>query len=175
MEPWWPQKAHEWIALIAGSVGAITGIGGLVMGLLNYRRDRPRMRVSFGLNQTVIGYHDYDPAKEYIVVRIVNQGRREVQINRVDALLYKGGGYLIPNCGGSVLSEANPETVVLVERTKLDLREVSCFSVRTGADQEYRCYVHKLPNRLLRFWQHRDSRRKMRREVREERNRLLSR
>ncbi len=158
MEPWWPQKAHEWVAIIGGSVGAITGIGSLVIALLNYRRDRPRIRVSFGLNSKVIGHPAYDPAKDYIVVRIVNHGRREVQINRVDALLYEGGGYLIRDSGGSVLSEANPETVVLVERTKLDLREVSCFRVLTGADQEYRCYVHNLPKRLLRFWQHRDSR-----------------
>src|SRR5438477_3686554 len=138
----WPTKAHEWVALITGVVGGLTGLASLIISLLNYRRDRPKLKVSTAFDRVVIGHPGYDPKKRYVMITVTNTGRREVQINRADALFYEGDGAYIVGSGGSVLSEKNPETVILAERENLDLSRLWYFSVMTGAGSEVRAYIH---------------------------------
>jgi hypothetical protein len=63
---------------VGAVIGSITGIAGLTLGILNYRRDRPRLEVSLSWDMETVGHPDYDPKKDYCVIVVRNVSRRTV-------------------------------------------------------------------------------------------------
>lgn len=68
MESWIPTNAVAWY-------GAIIATGSLILGYLNFRRDRPRLSVTANTNM-------FSPAWEgpMIVIQVANIGRRTVHL-----------------------------------------------------------------------------------------------
>src|SRR5437870_358688 len=124
--PFWPEKATEWVALIGGSFGGVFGSLAFIISILNYRRDRAKITLNFRARVKVKG-PGYDPDALYHVLQVINEGRRDVQIARVDGNYYKGDGFMFTDPivrGAAVLSEKSPEAVFFVKDQGFDLKDV---------------------------------------------------
>lgn len=164
--PFWPEKATEWVALIGGALGGVLGTLAFLISIFNYRRDTAKLRVKFsGRKPYLIPTPPYDPQTEYYFIRVVNYGRRPVQILRADGHFYRGGGFHIVGSSGSVLSEQSPETVIPFEAAGVDLDAIWYFSVQSGGDRETRCYVASRWERFRKALHHWPDRRKLRAEL----------
>lgn len=167
--PFWPQKAHEWVALVGGGAGALLGISSFVVSLLNYRRDRAKIALVFRA-RVKVSAAGYDPNALYHVLQVINEGRRDVQIARIDGNFYKGDGFMFTDPvvrGAAVLSEKSPEATFFVEDGGFNLADIWYFSAYDGARREYRLKIHRFPtrwNRALAAW---PARMRLRRELRE--------
>ena len=76
----------DWITALVAIVGAITGIAGLWLSILNHRRDRQAVKVAVERGYLGTGGSDWDGP--YIFVKAVNVGRRVVQL--------RSGGLILP-------------------------------------------------------------------------------
>jgi hypothetical protein len=91
---------------IATVIGLVTGVSGFTLGLLNYLRDKPRVKVELSWEMTTT-----DTQEKVGVIRVANVGRRPVFLSHVALKIPKGYGesYLILRDGinGRKLSEGD--------------------------------------------------------------------
>lgn len=78
------------ITQVTGLLGLIFGLVGMVLGVLNYLRDRASVQVSLKWDMSVTDNPLYDPKKKWGVVRIGNVGRRPIFVSHVALRLPKG-------------------------------------------------------------------------------------
>jgi hypothetical protein len=155
----WPEKATEWVALMGG----LLGISGFVLSILNYRRDRARLR--FTASQETY-YPDqeseedagkiYIPDTVILKLRVTNLGRRPIRIESAGALLYGMPLLLVLEpekkdigATGSVLTESEPTLIYVscpLKPDQLCIEDVVRFEV---CDSAYRTHRHYHRNRLL--------------------------
>lgn len=69
---------QPWLTATLAITGTATGVSGLVLSILNYRRDRARLAFRIDFNQQVDKDFDFSA-----VVTIVNAGRRPIHASRV--------------------------------------------------------------------------------------------
>ena len=74
---------------VTAILGATFGTGGLVLGILNYLRDRPVVKVLLQWNMEMIGGDVREGESECGVVTVTNAGRRPVYISHVCLILPK--------------------------------------------------------------------------------------
>jgi hypothetical protein len=69
--------------MVIALVGAVTGTAGLVLGILNYLRDRPMVIVSLAWDMEPFGSatSSLDPAKPWGVLTVTNVGRRPIFVS----------------------------------------------------------------------------------------------
>jgi hypothetical protein len=69
--------------MIAALAGVITGTAGLVLGILNYLRDRPKVIVALTWDMKMIGAvtEPFDPGKLWGVLSVTNVGRRPIFVS----------------------------------------------------------------------------------------------
>ena len=98
------QPLLQVVTIIVAIIGAVTGTAALALGMANFARDRPDVRVTLRAGRRVINDPRYDPDKSYVVVAVVNAGRRPVYIGNV--------ALWVPGEPWSVLHDGlrNPET-----------------------------------------------------------------
>lgn len=72
------QAIAQWIGIF---IGIVSGIGALVLGILNYKRDSIHIKVVLNLDMKPFGYAQNMFGKYCGMVRIWNIGRRPVYIN----------------------------------------------------------------------------------------------
>src|SRR5437867_336059 len=92
---------------ITATLGAVFGTSGLVLGILNYLRDRPKVKVLLQWNMLVL-----PSDRECALVTVTNVGRRPVFISHVCLVMPKhyGGNVLLlrDSIEGRKLSEGDP-------------------------------------------------------------------
>jgi len=166
--PFWPEKATEWVALVGGTLGGVLGTFAFVLSILNYRRDRPKIRLRLKPHMRLAG----DPIGDYLVLLVANEGRREVQATHAIGQYYNGDAFTFPDLTGPVLSEKSPNATFVVKEDSLS---PDLWYVYVAAPvREYRVYVDPLPKRwwrALRAWPERV---RKRRDLRERRKNRLS-
>jgi hypothetical protein len=170
----WPEKATEWVALIGGTVGGVLGSFGFILSILNYRRDRAKIRLRFRPHMHVTA-PGYEPNQNYLVLQIFNEGRREVQISRADGNYYRGDGFTFTDPivrGAPVLSEKSPEATFFLKEDSFNLQDIWYFSVAAPV-RESRVYVDRVPKRWWRALQMWPTRLRLRREIRARRAKRL--
>ena len=110
---------------IAALLGVIFGVSALVLGILNYNRDKGRTRVTLQWDMSSYGDPRYDEDKLYGVVTVTNTGRRPVYISRVALKLpkdYKDYSYLLLRDGiaGQKLAEGDSPAMFSIDEDGLE-------------------------------------------------------
>ena len=101
-------------------VGVIAGTAGLVLGVLNYLRDKPIISVELQWDMTAMNVPGYSSNTPLAVIRITNSGRRPIYVSHVAIKLPKGyeGSHLLVMEGieGKKLEEgASPLTLPMTQ------------------------------------------------------------
>lgn len=109
---------------VTALVGAVIGTAGFVLGIVNYLRDRPEVRVTLDWDMAVTDNPRYDPNKRWCVVTAANVGRRPIYISRASLKLPKGYDrrYLLIYAGlvGQRLAEGDPPASYVVGQDGLE-------------------------------------------------------
>jgi hypothetical protein len=115
--------------LITAICGVIFGFGGLLLSILNYFRDRPKLVVTLQWDMAVTDNPTYDPQKPWGLVRVTNIGRRPVYLGIValklpkDFKTEKGFEHshlvLSQSIGGKKLAEGDPPAGFIVNQDDL--------------------------------------------------------
>ena len=108
-------EIKDWTAL----VGAVTGTAALTIGVLNYLRDRPSVKVWLNWNMQSV---PTTPGMERDcgVVMVANSGRRPVYLSHVNLLLpeKEKSWLLVDSIGGKKLAEGDQAMVFVVPHGK---------------------------------------------------------
>lgn len=117
------------VTLIAAICGVVFGFSGLLLGILNYVRDRSKLIVKLQWDMAVTDNPIYDPKKSWGVVRVTNVGRRPAHLANVALRLPKTfktpAGFdcdhlmLMESAGGKKLAEADPQAVFFVAQDSM--------------------------------------------------------
>lgn len=95
---------------ILGIYGAITATAALCIGILNYRRDKARLKVIAKLTPCVSAQN---PQPYYVFsLSVVNEGRRIGRIKRAGIILPGLRKYLVMNADQTDLAEAERKEIV---------------------------------------------------------------
>jgi len=148
------------IEISAGSVawyGAIVATISVIFALLNYWRDKARVKIVYQKDIRIAGAQNvYDPAKTYFNITVVNKGRRPIKIEKAALKIVDIKGFLL--LGDSfashrikVLTEENPKTEFLTDQSEIELSKIWYISIYDGIGREYRKYFHLFPT-LWRVW-----------------------
>jgi hypothetical protein len=124
MDSWFPTNAVAWY-------GAIVATGSLLLGYLNYRRERTVLRVTADTNMLSTAWDG-----PMIVIRVANIGRRTVHLAGLPYLTAKGmkGGYVIEGeWNPSNKVDEGQSAVFLCEQTGLDLGSLRRVVVKDEA------------------------------------------
>jgi len=110
---------------IAALLGMIFGVSALVLGILNYSRDKGRITVTLQWDMSTYGDPRYDEDRLYGVVTITNIGRRPVYISHVALKLpkkYNDDSYLVLRDGiaGQKLAEGDPPAMFPIDQDGLE-------------------------------------------------------
>ena len=113
---------------VATVIGLVTGVSGFTLGLLNYLRDKPSVKVELSWEMTTT-----DTQEKVGVIRVANVGRRPIFLSHVALKIPKGYGesYLIlrDSINGQKLSEGDaplsfPVTYDRMEKYSKDWRNI---------------------------------------------------
>lgn len=117
------------VTLITAICGSVFGFAGLLLGILNYSRDRPKLVVTLQWDMAVTDNPTYDPKKRWGIVRVTNIGRRPVHLAVVALKLPKSFGtssgfrhthlLLSHSVGGQKLAEGDPPAGFVVSQDNL--------------------------------------------------------
>lgn len=105
------------ITAITAIIGAVLGAIGTTMGVLNFLRDRPRIKIVVRYDwQSLDGTPIVDGEKLIGFITVTNTGRRPIYISHIHMIPPKGSGatYLIIKSGiaGTKIAEADPPYTV---------------------------------------------------------------
>jgi hypothetical protein len=119
------------ISLVSGAIG----VSAFTLSVLNYLRDRPKVRVTLKFDMAVSGEGMLDPAKPWGLISVTNAGRRPVFIS-IAAFGYWRGRALKPrwrrlpdghflqiagqSVGGTKLGEGDAPVTYIISQDGLD-------------------------------------------------------
>ena len=75
---------NDWATL----VGILAGTIGLVLGVLNYLRDRAKVTITLQWDRVIAGEGPYDKEKTWGQVTVANCGRRTIYVSHVHFTTY---------------------------------------------------------------------------------------
>lgn len=134
--------------------GAIMATLSIVIALLNYLRDGPKIKIEYRKDMRMVGQGLYDSSKTYFNITVINKGRRPINITKA-AMRILGfeqkfdlltDSFLVTR--REVLTEENPATEFLLQQDLLDFQNAWYIVVYDATGREYRKYLHLLPT----FW-----------------------
>jgi len=104
---------------ITATLGVVFGTSGLILGILNYLRDRPKVVVSLVWNMQIVAKaSDPEAGRDCGVVTITNIGRRSVFISHVCLTFGKHHAdtilLLLDSVQGRKLSEGDPPATFMI-------------------------------------------------------------
>src|SRR3989442_1248373 len=128
---------------ITATLGAVFGTGGIVLGILNYLRDHPKVEVLLQWNMVTIPCE-----RECGIVTVTNTGRRPVYISHVCLRMSKHLEHnillLADSIEGQKLSEGDPPKTFIVPYDGLDKYSKDWKAIRAQvSDSTGRVYVSK--------------------------------
>lgn len=108
---------------LAALVGMVFGTGGLVLGILNYLRDKPRIKVRLSWDGRIINSALHDEKKLWGHVTVTNYGRRPIYITSVSIFLPKqfAGSklLLLESIEGRKLGEGDAPATFVIDQDNL--------------------------------------------------------
>jgi hypothetical protein len=112
------------ITQVAALLGMVLGTAGLVISLMNYLRDRPRVTVRLKWDMSVMDNPRYDTKKKWGIVTVTNAGRRPVFISIAALTVPKGFEMthliLSESASGNKLSEGDAPARFMVNQDDLE-------------------------------------------------------
>ena len=109
---------------ITALTGALVGVTALVLSVINYLRDSPKVRVTLLWDMRVTDSRRYDTTKLWGMVTVANVGRRPIYIRVANLKLPKGykHSHLVLSEGitGQRLAEGDPPAIFTVKQDGLD-------------------------------------------------------
>jgi hypothetical protein len=108
---------------LATLFGLVFGVSALVLGVLNYLRDKSRLSVSLRWDMKIIDNPQYDEEKSWGVVTVTNIGRRAVYVDNVGLILPKKYGHdilLIDSLGERKLGEGDPPLTTFANQAAME-------------------------------------------------------
>ncbi len=107
---------NDWATLL----GLLSGVTAIVLSVINYLRDKPRIKVTLQWDMKVTPNVVYDSNKLWGVVTATNTGRRPIYISHAALRLPKGAENRIlilkEGIGGEKLSEGDPPKTFMVSQ-----------------------------------------------------------
>jgi hypothetical protein len=134
------------LAALLALIGALSGVSGLVLGIVNYLRDRFKLVITLKWDMAVTDNARYDTSKKWGIVSAANVGRRPVYIRVANLELPKGyeETHLVLNEGirGIKLAEGDAPVIFVasqegMEKYKKDWRRIRA-AVYDTAGKVYR-------------------------------------
>lgn len=108
----------QMLTYITAIIGVILGSGSLALGIFNYLRDRPKIRIHLQWNMQMVGASFSQNEPECGLITVTNTGRRPVYISHVCLILpktYKNRLLLLADSvPGRKLSEGDEPTSFIV-------------------------------------------------------------
>ncbi|OGD63523.1 hypothetical protein A3A71_03670 [Candidatus Berkelbacteria bacterium RIFCSPLOWO2_01_FULL_50_28] len=134
---------------VVALVGAITGISGVVLGLIGLFRDRARIKVVYKSEWEIIGSHPhYKNNTIYSEVRVINKGRRPVTVQKLAARVRHDKGWIIIfdpywlNNTNRLLNEENTTSNIYWIKDLFDPKDIYYFIVEDTAGRKYKKWLH---------------------------------
>lgn len=140
------QIKTNWVAII----GAVTGITGLLLSLLNYYRDRAKIKINFKTGWRFIGpVAPYKNNVLYDCITVINVGRRSIKIEKAGACVKKtekGNQIIISDSmmqfKNRILTEENPSVDFYYESSVKSHDDIYYFVIYDGKGKKYRKWIH---------------------------------
>lgn len=105
-------------------LGLVSGVTGMVLGVLNHLRDRARVEVSLQWDMQSFGDPRYDEKKLWGAINVTNIGRRPVHVSHVALRLTEGFDHthLLISGGitGKTLLEGSPSELYIVTQDGME-------------------------------------------------------
>lgn len=132
-------------------IGAVTGIGGVLLGFINLLKDRARIKIVYKSEWGVIGSHPhYKNDTIYSEIRVINKGRRSVTIQKLAARVRHEKGWIIIfdpywlNNTNRLLNEENTTSSIYWMKDSFDPKDIYYFVVEDTAGRRYKKWLHPL-------------------------------
>jgi len=144
-------SAVAWYGAIVASLSVIFSA---------YHIWRDSARISISLEKGLHLYNSeplYKSNVEYIGVEVVNKGRRPIKITHAAFLILGQSGKLLladsfANHRVQVLTEENPKTQFLVEKSIVDFDKIWCVLISDATSRKYRKYTKRFPTLMRIFY-----------------------
>lgn len=125
--------------------GAVTGTIGTVLAVLNYRRDRAKLKISIIHQRKLLNAApQYKANTLYTCVNIANAGRRPITITNVgfSFISFKGGAVLSDSMvhGSREIFEGKSADF-LMDEEGINQKEIAYFYVIDGVGKQYKKFV----------------------------------
>jgi hypothetical protein len=141
---------HIDISSAVAFYGAIVATATGIVQIINFRRDRPRVKITVTSNAD-FHVHSEEGDDPYTTVTVANAGRRPVTITGVSCRkLYPKKGYVVCNCNPlpQELTEGKQLTAY-VDEMQFDVCELEGWEVYDAVGHTYRRPVAPLYKRLI--------------------------
>ncbi|HHF7346531.1 TPA: hypothetical protein ACPSKB_002972 [Legionella feeleii] len=136
----------QWIGIF---IGIMTGMSGLVLSILNYIRDNPKLYVTLSWDFEAFGNTNLEKGKKYGIVRVTNTGRRPIFISHISIITPSKQELLISDSiYGEKLCEGDSPKIYPL--TQEGLEEFSAHWDKMYAvvrDSAGKCYASKPANK----------------------------
>jgi hypothetical protein len=110
--------------MVTAIIGAITGVSGLVLGILNYNRDKPNIQITLSWDMSSYGFASviYDEKKLWGVISITNISRRPIFFSHLHLEVPDTSKCLLISAGvaGEKLLEGDPPKTYPVTQEGLE-------------------------------------------------------
>lgn len=138
--------------------GAIVASLSVIFSAYHIWRDSARINIK--LEKGLHLYNSeplYKANVEYVGVEVVNKGRRPIKITQAAFLILGETGKLLladsfANHRVQVLTEENPKTQFLVEKSIVDFDKIWCVLVSDGTGRKYKKNIKNFPTFIRIFY-----------------------
>lgn len=139
------QSTHSLTTTFLAWFGALVSFALAVLRILEFRRDRANVVVTYAPGYEILNSPDYDPHKTYALVTVANQGRRPVTIKTIAALpkSKKDKAMILLDSfrlGPRELSEGK-STDYVFEQDQVDFAKLKYIVAYDMTGKQYRCRV----------------------------------
>ena len=104
--------------------GLVSGVTGMVLGMMNYSRDRAKLDITLQWDLEVTPGTEYDPNKKWGLVRVSNIGRRTAFISHVAIKVPKGYDHThrvaMDSVAGETLAEGDAPKIYVVSQDDME-------------------------------------------------------
>jgi hypothetical protein len=140
-------NASQVIAIVTGILGAMLGSAGLAISILNYLRDKLRLKVILQWDMTVL-----ETGAKLGIVRVTNVGRRPAHLGIVALALppkYKHSHLILnDSIKGTQLDEGGAPATFMVTYEKMDQYKADWHKIRAMAeDSTGKAYFSEYPQK----------------------------
>lgn len=140
------QIKTNWVSVY----GAVFGTIGLILSLLNYFRDRAKIKIKFRKGWVFIGsVAPYKNNTPYDNIKVINFGRRPISIEKAGARIEKNkkGKYIIISDNfvsfkNKILTELNPAVDFYYESSTLNHEKIYYLIVYDATGRKYIKWIH---------------------------------